>query len=237
MKLAWDAANEAIKLLKASDDETIPVILHVFSGAGCVVLEQLELLLTQAKEAVDVKSSTPANQQQTDLLLLYEAIQRGGQVFDSSPVELSLSSGLQAVATGVTNTGVRLLIQIIFVLVAIINKIISYITGNPTDADRHWIHMMEANIASRQAYIYSTVDRLTNPVKVEEIIAHRKQRKESKILVQRFDDSQHCAHLVKYPREYQALLDEFLTSIKEQRTGLKLLKEDPHMTDYQLEMD
>jgi Eukaryotic protein of unknown function (DUF829) len=234
-KLALDAANEAIKLLKASEDKTIPVIIHVFSGGGCVVLEQLELLLIQAKDDA-VKSSKSAGQQ-TDLMLLYEAIQRGGEVFDSSPAELSLESGIQAIARGVPNKTVRLLIQIVFVIFAMISRIISYITGQPAGPERHWSHMLEANIASRQAYIYSTADRLTNHAKVEQVIAHKRQRPEANVMVQRFVDSQHCAHLVKRPREYQALLDEFLASIKEQKTKEKLMEEDPDMTDYQLGMD
>jgi Eukaryotic protein of unknown function (DUF829) len=236
-QLALDAAKEAIKLLKASEDKAIPVIIHVFSGGGCVVLEQLELLLAQAKDGVFVKSSKSSAGQQTDLLLLYEAIQRGGEVFDSSPAELSLESGIQAIVSGVPNKTVRLLIQIVFVIFAIFSRIIGYLTGQPTGGDQHWSHMLEANIASRQAYIYSTADRLTNHVKVEQMIAHKRQRPEANVMVKKFVDSQHCSHLVKHPREYQAFLDEFLASINEHKIKEKLLEEDPDMTDYQLGMD
>jgi Eukaryotic protein of unknown function (DUF829) len=235
-RACFGSRKRTIKLLKASEDKTIPVILHVFSGGGCVVLEQLEIVLAQSKDAVVTSGCSTG--QQTDLLHLYEAIQRGGQVFDSSPADLSLESGLQAIASGVPNKTVRLLIQIVFVIFAIINRIISHVTRQPTGPEQHWTHMLESDIANRQAYIYSTVDRLTNHVKVEQMIAHRrKQRPEAHVMVKRFDDSQHCAHLVKHPKEYQALLDEFLASIKEEKTREKLLEEDPDMTDYQLGMD
>ncbi|CAB9528871.1 transmembrane protein 53 [Seminavis robusta] len=231
-KLGMDAAKEAIKLLKASEDKTIPVIIHVFSGGGCVVLEQLELLLMEARDAKEPKTGN-----QEDLMTLYDAIQRGGQVFDSSPAYLGVGAGIQAIAAGVPNRTVQLIIQFMFVVFSVITMIICKLTEQKPGAELHWQHMLDSDIAKRQGYIYSTSDRLTDYEKVQEVIEYRKKRPESKVTVKRFTKSKHCQHLMAHPQEYNAFLDEFLASIKEQKTEQKLLEEDPDMTDYQLGMD
>lgn len=231
---ALEAAQEALKLLKAAEDDAIPVIIHSFSGAGCIVLEQLEILVSSAKEAEKSKSAT---QQQRDLALLGQAIHRGGQIFDSCPAYLHLTSGLNAVQQAVPNRVVRLLIQIIYMLLSLIKWAIIRISGGLDFPANHWAHFENSSIADRQAYVYSTIDGTTDPAKLGELIEHRKQRPGATIIVKKFNDSRHCAHLVKHAKEYETLLDIFLASIAEQKMENDILDEDPDMTDYQLEMD
>ena len=229
-----EAAKEALKLLKAAEDDAIPVIIHSFSGAGCIVLEQLEILISIAKEAENSKSAT---EQQRDLVLLGQAIHRGGQIFDSCPAYLYLKSGLSAVQQAVPNRVLRLLIQIIYMVLSLIKWVIIRISGGMDFPANHWSHFENSEIAVRQAYIYSTIDGTTDPTKLGELVEHRKQRPGATVFVKKFNDSRHCAHLMKHAKEYETFVDTFLASIAEQKMENDILDEDPDMTDYQLEMD
>ena len=230
-KFGLEAAREALKLLKASEDPHLPVIIHSFSGGGCVVLEQLEILIMAAKQA---QSRTLL---QEDLVLLDQAIKRGGEVFDSCPAYLHISSGLKAIQSGVPNTVLRLVIQLIFLLLTVLLTTISIIKGESGGPEAHWSHLKSSDVANRQAYIYSTADEITDHTKLDEMAECRKQRAESIVLVKRFTDSHHCQHLLKHKTEYQAILDDFFGSIKDQQREIEILDQDPDMTDYQMGMD
>ena len=185
-------------------------------------------------EAEKSKSTTG---QQTDLILFGEAIQRGGEVFDSCPAYLDLQSGLKAVQLAVPNLILRLFIQAMFILLTLVQWATISFSGGKARPVEHWDHFESSNIANRQAYIYSTVDVATDPKKLEELIENRKQRTDATVFVKKFNDSQHCAHLVKHTKDYQTFLDAFFASISEQQKESEILDQDPDMTDYQLEMD
>jgi len=243
--LVLDVVREATKLLQASADDdasNIPVVVHSFSGAGCILLEQLKLMITEANvaqaaaaAAADKKAVTLQQQQQEkDLILFGEAMQRGGQVFDSAPAYLSLVSGLNAIRLAVPNIFMRFLIQAFLCLFALFQW-----AANINHAETHWSHFEQSNMVHLQAYIYSANDLATNAEKLDQMIAHRKQiMLKTTVLVHKFADSPHCAHLLKHPKEYQTLLDSFFQSIaQQQKESHKFLDQDPDMTDYQLEMD
>ena len=130
-----------------------------------------------------------------------------------------------------------MVIQVVYVLSVFIKWVFIRISGGKDFAANHWAHFKNSTIANRQAYVYSSIDGTTDPQKLSDLIDYRKQRSGATILVKKFNDSLHCSHLVKHPKEYKVLLDGLFASIAEQKIESDILDEDPHMTDYQLEMD
>lgn len=227
---ALETAKEAAKLLIALE-EPVPVIVHAFSGAGAVVVEALERCVQEAK-----LTENPSNLQK-ELILLSEAIRRGGELFDSCPAYLHLSKALKGVELGVPSFFVRLMIQIVAIFVYVVKTAICIIQGQRTWKEEHWAQMKNSDIAPRQAYIYSIADVVVDIEKLEELIAHRKKRPEAKVLVERLTSGRHCAHLVNHSAKYKALVDALLFSISEQEREEEILIEDPDMSEYQMGMD
>lgn len=231
-----EAVQEASKQLKSLEDKTVPVIIHVFGTSGALVLEQLTLLIHEAKRVAD----NMRTKQEMDLVLLADAIERGGEFFDSGPAYLHLSAGLKAIEPAVPNIYLRLLIQIVSVVAWILGIVWLILQGKKkkqTRAQEHWSILENSSVAHRQAFIYSISDDVIDQEMLEELIAHRKQRPGAKVLVQKLKKARHCSILLKHQKEYASFVKEFLGSILEQKKEEEILQEDPDMTDYQMEMD
>jgi hypothetical protein len=234
-EFALEASKEVTKLLNAYDNPDLPVIVHVFSGSGCIMLEQLESLIMLGRQVVEMDM---ASDEAKSLVKLGEAIARGGQVFDSSPAYLDIFCGMNAIGAAVQNAIVRIIVQIVFVVYSLFVHLKNVVTQQLDRADEHWCWLRDSDIATRQAYVYSTKDELTNALKVEEMIEMRKKRQNTTILVKKFIDSPHCAHLKTHPKVYKAFIEEFLTPLsKEIEKQEKIEEVDPEFTDYELSVD
>ena len=66
-----------------------------------------------------------------------------------------------------------------------------------------WNDMLESDLCPRQAFVYSTSDRLTDCEKLEDLIEERKKRGIDVTTVLKFEDSDHVMHMRKHPKEYQ----------------------------------
>lgn len=234
-EFALEVAKEAIKLLKVSDNSDLPVILHVFSGAGCIMLERMEGLILFGKQIADMGM---ASEEAADLVFLGEAIKRGGEVFDSSPAYLDIFTGMKAVGAGVSNPFLRVLIQLFFLMVGLYHHFANLITGKMDRSEEHWSMLKNSDVANRQAYIYSTKDELTDCDRVKEMIRYRRNRPDAIITTKELTDSDHCSHLLSHPREYKTFVDEFLSSLsKGSDTDEKYDDIDPDFSGYDLAVD
>ena len=65
-----------------------------------------------------------------------------------------------------------------------------------------WNNMLESDLCQRQVVVYSTIDKLTDPKKVEEFIVGRNERGID-VTVVKFDDTDHVLHMKDHPIEYQ----------------------------------
>jgi len=191
---------------------------------------KLHDLLTKGKEEAEAENKS-------DWVLLEEALQRGGEIFDSCPAYLSLPKAYKAIELAFSVKALRILISIVYTLVVVFQIIISCVRGTPREPEIFWSHWETCTIVNREAYIYSTSDEATDYEKLHELIAKRKQRSGAKVFVKRLANSKHCQHLVTHRQEYTTCMTQFFDSIKEEQQEQKILAEDPDMTDYQMEMD
>jgi hypothetical protein len=150
------------------------------------------------------------------LILLGQAWERGGQIFDSSPAYPDTGTAIRAIGRSVPNAISRFLLhQAVFLFMVFIDQPLVWLSGYPPKAEQLWAHVMDRPITRRQAYAYSSHDNTTNVDKLEELIAYRQEAVGSdKILVKHFTDSHHVMHLRKHPEEYNAFVDEMLQSVE-----------------------
>lgn len=208
---ALEAATKAVKLLKDYDRD-IPVIAHAFSNGGTLPLNRLEVLIHKAHRARSSGTMTPLDE---DLILLGKAWERGGQIFDSSPAYPDTRTAMRAIGSSIPNAAARFFLQAVFLVIFFIEQPFVWLTGRPPKAEQLWAHVMYRPITSRQAYVYSSHDNITNCDKLEELIAHRQELVgPANILVKKFTDSHHVQHLRKHPEEYTAFVDEMIQSVE-----------------------
>ena len=220
---AMEAAKKVVQILKEVDPD-LPVVAHVFSNGGTIPLSRLETLIHKANRA---RAEGTMTQMDEDLILLGKAMQKGGQIFDSSPCFPDYITGLRGIGSGIQNSAFRFVAQVAFLLMILIQTPLVWLSGEPSFTSRFWNHVMERPIASRQAYVYSTKDDITNCTKLEALIAHRTRMVgSSNILIKKFTDSKHVLHLRQHPKEYVAFIDEMLERVGSGPPALEEVSDD-----------
>lgn len=204
---ARDAASAVAKIIRDNEKsgKKIPVIIHAFSNAGSFLVDRLEVLIQRAREDLKVQCSE-------DLVLIGERM--NGEIFDSSPAYPDISLGFTS-TNGVVFGNlaiVKIIVGILFFLAGAISVICNWVIGLPDVRWTFWENMREGRLCLRQTYIYSTADTITNVQRLEELIENRK--KFSNVTVQKFEDSKHVTHMMKHPKVYEKLVDDFLRESK-----------------------
>lgn len=208
---ALDAAKKVIAILKDNGNEDLPVLAHVFSNGGTMPLNRLETLIHKANRAC---ARDNASELDHDLILLGKAMEKGGEIFDSSPAFPDLTTGRRAIASSVPNALLSFFLQSFLTVLVLIDSQREQLLCYRSKTNQLWDHVMDRAISPRAAYVYSTADNITNHEKLEELIAHRSSKVGAdNILVEKFNDSDHVMHLRKHPKQYAALIDEMLTRI------------------------
>lgn len=200
---ARDAAREVAKLIRNNekDGRKIPVIIHAFSNAGSFLVDRLEVLIQEARDDLKAKYSE-------DLVLVGDRM--NGEIFDSSPAYPDISLGFTS-TNGVVFGDlliVKIIVGFLFFLAGAVSVVCNWVLGLPDVRWTFWSNMREGRLCLRQAYIYSTADSITNVTRLEELIENR--RKFSNVTVQKFEDSKHVTHMIKHPKVYEKLVDDFL---------------------------
>jgi len=203
-----DAAAEVTKIIRKHElnDREIPVIIHTFSNAGTFMVERLEVLIQQAQEDPKVPSCE-------DLVLLGKRLD--GEIFDSAPAYPDIKLGFTSTNGVVFGNSiiVKVMVGILFFFAGAISAICNWILGLPDVRWTFWNNMREGRLCSRQAYIYSTADDITNVHQLEALIENRK--KFSRVSVLKFEDSKHVLHMMKHPEAYERMVDDFLRETRQ----------------------
>ena len=215
-------ACEVIKYIEEqrgdnSNQSKVPVIIHYFSNGGAFVAERLDLLIksvredptkTQQKKPEYIDEAATQN-----LLLISERCKElGYEVADSAPCYLYREAAANAINSTSLNFAVKALINTFIFIAhggyALCNSILKH----EQEAEVNWRNMIENDLCNRQFFIYSIIDHLADPVKIDDLIDARKKRG---VAVQsvKFDDSDHVAHLVKHPTKYRQILDDILKEV------------------------
>lgn len=209
-----ESTKLASNLIKESDGKGVesaktPVVLHYFCNGGAFIAERFHLMV---KEARDAKAGISMGNNE-DLLFTHERLsQRGFEVIDSAPASMEFSTGFRAIDAAITNIFPRFLAKFVFAFWFIVFYPISILRGtNPVDVD-FWNNMTELDLCSRQAFIYSKKDRISDYNKIDNLIAQRRKRG-IEVVAQRFEESDHVMHLRKYPEQYKDVISKVLETI------------------------
>lgn len=191
------AAQEVAILIRETGSK-LPILVHVFSNGGTILLEQLEVMICEGSDP--------------NIVLCGQCMKLGGQVFDSSPCYMHLCSGLKAIRTASPNCCVTWLIVSIFLTYATFNTLLTTLLRTSNRPNEFWTHLTKTDLATRQVYIYSPADELCDYIKLEELIQVRREMG-VQVMVHRFLHSGHVQHLRMYPEDYMRLMDKILASI------------------------
>jgi hypothetical protein len=180
----------------------IPILLHYFSNGGTFLAVSLNELI---KDAV---SGRIKEQDGEDLMLLNERLKRRGhEIVDSAPAYIYEATSYRVVDESVPNLPLKIMIKSLIFLSLQRDKLLSYFRGKDDGIYKvFWNDVLESDLCPRQAFVYSTIDHLTDSKKVDEYIEERKKRGIDVTAVLKFEDSGHVMHMRKHPKEYKEKL-------------------------------
>jgi Eukaryotic protein of unknown function (DUF829). len=201
------------------------VLVHYFSNGGALVVQALERLIADAKSSSaasalllqDSSSSCNKNMLRDedieDILLVSRCLAtRGFEIVDSAPVYMTIPSAHHAIDAAIPNWVVRFIIKSALLLSYLVQCSIKSLQGRIDPPQEFWNRMISSDLCSRQAFIYSSCDKVTDATKVEELIEKRRGRGVD-ITVTKLDKSHHVMHLRHYPNEYQDMVEKVLEKV------------------------
>jgi len=193
--------DEAVVVEEFSSRMMIPVVVHYFSNGGAFVAERLAQMIQEARSGKD------ADPDVEDLCFIAERLkERGFEVIDSAPVYLSMQNINCAIEASVPNLPLQILLKGFLSCSIVYKRTVDKI------GKVFWNNMIESDLCRRQAFIYSTKDTITDSTMIDELIEKRKERG-IQVIVSKFEDSDHVEHILTYPTEYDAILDQVLDLI------------------------
>lgn len=199
------------------------VLVHYFSNGGALVVQALERLISDAKssssEAALLQDSSSSCKNELrdedieDILLVSRCLAtRGFEIVDSAPVYMTIPSAHHAIDAAIPNWVVRFIVKSALLLSYLVQCSIKSLQGRIDPPQEFWNRMISSDLCSRQAFIYSSCDKVTDATKVEELIEKRRDRGVD-ITVTKLDKSHHVMHLRHYPKEYQDMVEKVLEKV------------------------
>ncbi len=175
------------------------IVIHLFSNNGCFLWEWVRHVLFEQQDlssSADFDSALDAQNLKQKLI---------GVIFDSAPAYYDgNTSAIQSAFQYLDSpTEKDRLLEIAKTLDprAVKERFDSYWNGLRSDSTN-----------TPQLYLFSERDALSSAQHIQELIAYRIDVLGKKnIWKQKFPDSEHCAHLLKYPLEYQESVYQFLS--------------------------
>jgi len=198
-EMVSDIVKQAAKLLRTN--EKIPLIIHAFSNGGALVVHELERRLEEMNEGDN----------DSDIVIVKERLARGAQVFDSAPAFVDFETYSGAISAGIPNPILHTVLIGVVTLFFTLKAFMDKVQGKPDVFKEYWKHWGPSPMhAPVQAYVYSTMDKITKSEKLDELVQTRKE-KGVNVLTRRFDDSDHVQHMLQHKDSYVSLMDEVLT--------------------------
>jgi hypothetical protein len=174
-------------------------VIHIFSNNGCFLWEWIRYLLFDIDE-----QSSSLDLSNVDIYKLRRKLI--GVIFDSGPVYYNgnidgLTSALKYFPTKEKDH----LLQIASTIDAHLIK---------PRFDEFWYGLFNDTTNIPQLYMYSSSDELASAKEIERLIQYRSKLKQGKssndIWEYNYTDSEHCGHIVKYPKVYHSQVKQFL---------------------------
>lgn len=181
-------------------------VFHAFSNGGAFLWEEVRNIIKSSKEKGSSDNRNTfgeSNSMQNKLV---------GLVFDSAPAyyadQDTLMKALSYAASEEQEEGKALIEKAKCEL-----GDDAFSKSKRRRAIQYWQGMLDDDMNVPHLYLYSKVDPLTSHKKLEELIAHRREKfGEESVSFLCFDDSPHCCHFLKHPTRYQTKLEIFLTT-------------------------
>mmetsp|Transcript_4738 Transcript_4738/g.6635 ORF Transcript_4738/g.6635 Transcript_4738/m.6635 type:complete len:327 (+) Transcript_4738:121-1101(+) len=222
----------------SSSGRIIPVVLHHFSNGGAMLAEKMDLMIKDAKrlEAGVRKEATVVNADETedkqstsngygsirhisrsnqpdanrDCLLIYERLHaKGFEILDSAPAFISKKSVNGALEGAIPNKILQIPVKVLLSIAWFLTFLLETVCCRERMQDVYWNKMLTSELCQRQAFVYSSIDEITDPLKLEEFMEVRMKRGVD-VHAHKFEDSDHVAHFKKYPEEYRSIIDSVL---------------------------
>lgn len=189
--LAWDTVH----ILDASQSSAI--LFHAFSNGGCFLWEHVRNILKTRTEIEEVDSKLQAIQSKLS-----------GVVFDSSPAYYS-PGDMSALMAVLQHCTWRERIGAYAKLVLHMSTL--GLSEQGQRATNYFESMRNDPLDIPQLYLFSKDDPLSQHDPIEELARHRQHLfGRERILLQQWESSPHCGHLLKHPVEYQAAISTFV---------------------------
>jgi len=233
---ALNAVKEAARIVRkvemngSSRNVEVPVLIHYFSNGGAYVAQALDRMVKEVKSGT---LSALTDEDISDILFVSERLYKQGyEVADSAPAYFSTESAHNALNESVPNLAIRTIIKAFLYIVFNLEVAILVMQGKESPAETFWNRVLFSELCSRQAFIYSSSDKITDASKVDELIKERSARGFD-ITYSKFSDSNHVMHFRKHPDEYKAMVANVLDKVF-QKDQLRAVSSDPSPREKQL---
>ena len=237
---ALNAVREAARIIRkvekngflSSRNIEVPVLIHYFSNGGAYVAQALDRMIKEVKSGSGTLAAL-TDDDISDILFVSERLYKQGyEVVDSAPAYFSTESAHNALNESVPNLAIRIIIKAFLYVVFNLEVAILLMRGKESPAETFWNRVLFSELCSRQAFIYSSSDKITDASKVDELIKERSARGFD-ITYSKFNDSNHVMHFRKHPDEYKAMVTNVLDKVF-QKDQLRALSSDPSPREKQL---
>jgi hypothetical protein len=204
--LTKDMCLQAFDILHELQSRKCPqYVVHVFSNGGCFLWEWIAHMLVQQHQSIAWNDISVDVRALRDRLI--------GSIFDSSPANYEgRPIGIVAALQHITPTTEK-------------NRLIEI--AKNVDAsrvnkrhDEFWNKMTyDRQLGVPELYLYSENDQLAVHKPLQKLIQNREEvvGKEN-VFAHNFIDSEHCAHLLKYPKQYDFELGKFVAICSSKHT-------------------
>ena len=210
---------EKINAKNNKKQRMIPVVVHYFSNGGAFMAETLDHMIKNINDSDStnvMNRLSPIKQRDDveDLKIISQRLQTNGyEVLDSAPAYIDEFLAFKVVDESVPNFPLRFIIKSLLVIKYVVNKVPNLLFGKEFISHVIWNNMIESELCQRQAFVYSTIDKLTDSKKLDEFIEIR-QKRGIDVTVLKFDDSDHVMHMRKHPEEYrEKILNHVLDTV------------------------
>ena len=138
---------------------------------------------------------------------------RGFEVLDSAPAYVYDDTARRVIDSSVQNLFFRIILKILISITIALMKTSAFIHKRENAAQVFWRNMLESDLCQRQAFVYSSIDKLTDAKKLGGFIEARRKHGID-VTVLKFDDSDHVLHMKKHPEEYkEKIVDRVMNAV------------------------
>jgi len=196
---AQEIVNHAVTALRDVSPK-VPLVIHSFSNGGALLLEQIELILSEDDGS------------QEDLQLVSSRLQKGYQFFDSCPCYIRTIWDTSRLTASFPNPKMSSVGRTIYALSASSSLTLwCTFTLSWHRPQQFWQRMVNSQACNFQIYMYTTTDMASDANAVDQLVETRRSMGID-CTAYRYNDSNHCRLDKDHPEEYGKAIDDALAA-------------------------